>query len=451
MNLLVLDATSKSIRGVLASGSASANPQFTVHYMDVTASTAVEGNIDGNFNGVTNVEVCAAPGASTRRIIREIVVYNADTASITFSIMLRVTATDYYIAKVTLGVNGTWTFDGTMPTYDIAAYMGYPSMFERDVRISGDKVTVTTPNTMWVNINGVLRVSISSSAIALGTTGNWDTITPTDYTVAANRAGKDFYIYACENNVTLPKIVLSVNSTAPSGYTSTTSVKIGGFHCLAVAVGTISGHSLTGYIVGDILPASVWDLKWKPRSAPEGMVYSAAANIWVDIYLMSGTGVNTKSVNGGTISDTRNWMDFIDDAGAVGKRLLRDREFQLIAAGCNEGTNITGSADPNTTGGHVDTAGRRMISNIGCEDCAGTEWQWLDEQTYQHDTDTFSMKNVTGGKGQLYTQGTYGDSKLLAGGGWGDAADCGSRGRFASLYRWSTGANVGGRAGVEPG
>jgi hypothetical protein len=37
-------------------------------------------------------------------------------------------------------------------------------------------------------------------------------------------------------------------------------------------------------------------------------------------------------------------MDFTDDGAAVKKRMLRDREFQAIAAGGNEGTNITGSA-----------------------------------------------------------------------------------------------------------
>jgi hypothetical protein len=46
------------------------------------------------------------------------------------------------------------------------------------------------------------------------------------------------------------------------------------------------------------------------------------------------------------------------------------------AKGSNEQTTIQGAADPNTTGGHVDTAGRRMISNIGLEDCCGVLWQF---------------------------------------------------------------------------
>jgi formylglycine-generating enzyme required for sulfatase activity len=223
-------------------------------------------------------------------------------------------------------------------------------------------------------------------------------------------------------------------------------------------------------VANDILPASVWDLKHRPVSEPAGMVYVDAIDKWVDIYLASGTGANTLSVYGGTISDNRNWMDFVDDGAAVKKRLLKDYEFQVAAGGSNEGTNI--SADPVTTGGHNDKDARRMISNYGIEDMCGVIWQWLDEQSYRFggavnhthqitvsgDPETvtsgnpsndvapgFSYKDQTGGKGQLYTQGTWGDVKLIAGGSWNHAMVCGSRGRYAGSCRWAAEPNVCGR------
>lgn len=209
--------------------------------------------------------------------------------------------------------------------------------------------------------------------------------TATDMDTGAISNGKDYYVYLCESaGSVVGKISLA--STFPTGFTAATSRKIGGFHTLCVNVGTISGHTLTGYLANEILPQSVWDLKHRCRNSKnEGMVYSSETNKWVQIYLASGTGASTASVYGATISDTRNWMDFVDDGGAVGMRLLDDTEFQLIAAGSNEETNITGSADPVTTGGHVDTAARRMISNIGCEDCAGALWQWLRDQSFRYD------------------------------------------------------------------
>lgn len=275
-----------------------------------------------------------------------------------------------------------------------------PAHYERDIvwalktpyTTAANRYTLLSPSRMTVNIDDAGYYLSAQQEIDLSASASWDTVAGTDYTVAANRAGKDFYIYACEDTGDTPKIVLSANSTTPDGYTASNSRKVGGFHCLCVAVGTIASHSLTDFAAGDVLPASVWDLNHKPAEAsPEGMVYDVKSGIWVDIYLASGTGTSTVSVNGGKISDARTWLDFVDDGIAVKKRLLKDREFQSIASGSNEETNITGSADPGTTTGHVDTAGRRMISNIGCEDCCGVMWQWLDEQSYRFDGGALSI------------------------------------------------------------
>ena len=337
----------------------------------------------------------------------------------------------------------------------------YPSLYQRDQKwvlktpytTAANRYTILTPAKLSVDINGTVYFLTAQAEIDLSSAANWDTTSPTNYTTAANRAGKDFYIYACVPvSGSAPKIVLSANSTTPSGYSASTSRKIGGFHGLCVAVGTISGHTLTDFAVGDVLPASIWDLNFKPKFAnPEGMVYSDGINKWVDIYLASGTGSSTASVYGGTISDTRDWNDFTDDGGAVKKKMLTDPEFQIIAAGSNEATNITASADPGTTGGHVDTASRRMISNIGVEDACGALWQWLDEQTMFYDAAvTAGWYDLPGDKGQLYRPIYSNDCKLVAGGDWGSGVYCGSRGRYASSYRWYTYSHFGCRFCAEP-
>jgi formylglycine-generating enzyme required for sulfatase activity len=186
---------------------------------------------------------------------------------------------------------------------------------------------------------------------------------------------------------------------------------------------------------------------WAGKTDFDSAFYGAS--IWVSVYLASGTGASTTSVNGGTISDTRNWMDFVDDFAAIGCRMLEDDEFQAIASGSNEETNITGSADPGTTTGHVDTAGRRMVSHIGCEDCCGALWQWLRTQSYRSDGVDWTWENLSGAKGSLYKQGTYGDVKLLAGGTWSNGAICGSRCRHPYYSRWGTDAAIAGRFCAE--
>jgi len=362
-----------------------------------------------------------------------------------------------------------------------------------------DRYTLQSPGTLGLYLNKRIYFIEAKTDYALSALATWDNVAP-DYRVAATRAGKDFYIYACEvANTYTPKILISDNAVAPTGYTVVTSRLIGGFHCECLAVGAIGGHTLTNFATGDILPNSVWDYSFRPLCAPQGMVFSPMTNLWVDIYLASGVGVNTKSVFNGVISDTRDWNDFVDDGGAVSKRLLYDPEFQIIASGSNEETNIFGSADPVTTGGHVDTAGRRMIANNGAEDCCGVMWQWLIDQSFQYaggghthnNTITFrnpatgsvvsklngetklnantgsgadevitgtsvdpapvwAYYNLPGVKGSLYRQGTYGDVKLLAGTSWASGASAGSRSRTALYYRWYTATSLGGRFAGEP-
>ena len=199
-------------------------------------------------------------------------------------------------------------------------------------------------------------------------------------------------------------------------------------------------HPLAGFLSGQILPESVFCIGFRPESEPTGMVYDIDTDIATDIYLQSGKGRNTASEYGATITDTREHQNHQDDMRHVRKRLLRDHEFSSIALGSNEGTNIKGSADPVTTGGHVDTGERRMISFIGCEDCCGALWQWLEEVSANGSSDWSTYD------GQADFGGTYGASyAVMAGAYWCDSRSSGSRARFGDSARSTVDATFGGR------
>jgi hypothetical protein len=170
------------------------------------------------------------------------------------------------------------------------------------------------------------------------------------------------------------------------------------------------------------------------------MAYVDGLHLWADIYLQSGTGVNTRSAYGGTVTTSRCYMDHVDDLAAVGKRLLSDEEFQVAAAGSNEQSSLT--AKPAATGGHTDPAGRRLFSFCGLEDCCGALWQWLGwgGWRFTDTTDAFHPMAVNpstdwpGGKGQVYH--SDGRAGLIAGNMYGNAgATCGSRSRSGSVAR----------------
>lgn len=305
--------------------------------------------------------------------------------------------------------------------------------------------------------------------------------------------GRDYYLYLVPDGTGV-KIAVSCNSTYPNDisadYTASNTRKIGQLHTLcadagsdltmtapaspnsaavgdtylvkqydaddedgfhkfysktvtAVTAGTYydtvtTAHPLAGFLAGDILPESVFCLTFHPWSDGSGMCYDIDTDIMADIYLQSGTGSGTASVYGAATTDTRQQPNHQDDMRQTRKRLMTDLEFLSAALGSNEKTVIKGTADAVTTGGHTDTAGRRMVSAIGLEDCCGFLWQWL------------SDLGPTGGSGFGTYDGhaSFGQSYgtpygLRAGGDWIDSASCGSRSRSASNARSDAGANCG--------
>lgn len=378
--------------------------------------------------------------------------------------------------------------------------------------LDGNNYTLVLTAPFNVNINDIGYTQETDVTLDLSAPASWDDTAATDWTVAANRAGRDFCLYACDNSGALA-LLLSANSTYPTGYTADNSRKIGGFHCLCAAVnhettltawaastavscgetrratswdgrlyrcttagttGTtepdwsghavgetvtdgdavwiVEQHALEGYAAGDILPASIWDLLHRPRSAPDGMVYNDQKGVWIDIYPQSGTGSNTSSIYGGTIVRSRTWYHLNDDLSIVGKRLLKSSEFITAAAGSNEETNIAGSSNPVTAGGHVDDYGRRLVSNCGCEDCCGVVWHFLDTPHFR-DTETtaFGWEDPSGdSKGSMYCQGLTSYTQILAGGNWTYGIYCGSHSKYMGVRGGYEGSSFSGRGCCNP-
>lgn len=222
-------------------------------------------------------------------------------------------------------------------------------------------------------------------------------------TTAANRAGYDFYVYACQpTSGTAPVFKVSPNSTTPYGYSTTTSRKVGGFHCLCVAVGTIASHALSDYVAGDILPYSVWDLKHRANgNANEGRTFIPTIGKWTNIYLMTGTTTAPVSVYGGTIGTSTHSLVAQDMAVTFNGVLPNSDEFTALAIGSNETVTIGSKPTPFSSGGHSTSSSvRRMVSNYGVEEACGYIGQWLRELAPEQSVarvggDQASLQNIT--------------------------------------------------------
>mgnify|MGYP000351509736 FL=1 len=308
--------------------------------------------------------------------------------------------------------------------YEVSCIKNNPVYYNRDQLFYSNKTNITIPKNLKINIDGECYISTINKVLQLSTVD-----TP------QNLSGKDVYIYACKPqdiSSTEPIFVLSLNSTVPTGYTASSSRKIGGFHCLCADVGTIDGHTLSGYVTGDILPASIWDLLHRPKGDSEGLAYDEVSECWLSIYHLSWDGTKLVSVYNGVIADgasTKKWHGeaFIEQLMNQKMRLPWRHEFQMAAKGSNEGTSIKNAADPNTTGGHVDSNNRRMISNIGLEDCCGCSWQWAMDLGFAGGSEWNDSVYNSNVDSQRYGQ-SYGTLyRLLLGASWKHGSNCGSR------------------------
>ncbi len=326
-----------------------------------------------------------------------------------------------------------------------------PSTYARDaLPVPARTQIVIYPTTVKI---GDSVYESASTTLNLASSSSWDAST---YATAANRAGKDFYIYACQpSSGDVPKFILSANSTVPTGYTATTSRKIGGFHCLCLSVGTISGHTLSGYVTGDILPASVWDLLHRCKGENEGMVYDEDNDVWLGIYLLSYSNSKAVSVYGGTVLDGESspkthGLWFTETLAKQKMRLPYLHEYFTALKGCQECVNISGSKDWGTTGGHVYTNNVRCISNIGLEDPTGFMWQWSNNYGMAGDS-AWSTTTYDSNVDSKSYGGSYGSLWLpRVGGRWIGGSYCGSRsvaGDSVAAYR---DAISGARCASEP-
>lgn len=263
-------------------------------------------------------------------------------------------------------------------------------------------------------------------------------------------AGTDYAIYACADG----SVRADSNWSAPTGYTTSNSRKIGGFH---YAPGGNAGGQSGGNSTTQINPYSVWDLAWRPSCKdPRGMTL-VAGSFWSDIYLL-GVNHTTDGTSrlGATIADgnsppkvplefggtgsnsygSMTWFETAEVFSAYGKRMPTYQEFLSIAYGTTENTSV--GSDPVTTQLQV-----AFTSKWGVVQASGVMWVWGDE--FGGGAASAAWSNNVGGRGQSYQM----ENAVFFGGAWALAAFSGSR---ASLWYHSPSSsygNLGGRGACD--
>jgi hypothetical protein len=279
----------------------------------------------------------------------------------------------------------------------------------------------------------------------------------TAITMPSHTIGTDYYIYACTDGT----IHADANSSAPTGYNTGNSRKIGGYH-----YGRIRNTLTVTDVATEIVPRSLWDLAYRPKCNPAGMVdVYGNGSLWADIYLAAvdnaitlTSGVVTagtcKSIYNGTpLSGTEglHGYNFIELAKNSGKRLLTYSEWLAVAHGSpqgNDGDNLNAWSATNNSARTGTGQVARAVSLCGATDCVGNLWEWVDEWSNDYSTTVSAgwYNPMTGQNvGQQYMYNSTGLQMYMVGGYWANGVIAGSRALFLSFYPWLVGTAIGSR------
>lgn len=152
MQILVLNTTTKLIKASMAATAETTNPDFVVAYADNTGTSFTEAVNDGALNGTSDVTLVAAPGASARRVVKDITICNRDTRNNTITVKYDNNGTERVIAKVTLAPNETWTLNGAFD--------------ERGAQKTS--LTSNNNNQTFTGLTQIDNLSVPGNAVVLG-------------------------------------------------------------------------------------------------------------------------------------------------------------------------------------------------------------------------------------------------------------------------------------------
>ena len=111
---MITITTTHKIQAVLAGAVSASQPHYWTDYIDTADDAVGQGN--GTLNDTTDVDIVAAP-SSGDRLVKQIHVYNADTASVTVTVKTDAGGTERILRKATLTTGQSLVYNSSSGWY----------------------------------------------------------------------------------------------------------------------------------------------------------------------------------------------------------------------------------------------------------------------------------------------------------------------------------------------
>jgi hypothetical protein len=204
--MIILSGVANSLQAKMSGAAATNQPTFFVDYVEVAASvpTLLAANASGSLNGTTLVSLLVG-SASYQTKISQIEIYNTDTAPVTVTVSVLVTATSFNLYTATIPVSGALHYTESTGFYTTDAN-GFPIVTTPTITLSGQITGTTAATVLSATTNSTLTTLSALSLPGSQVTGN----------IAGNAAN----ITATSNSTltSLPSLVLPASQL--SGTTS---------------------------------------------------------------------------------------------------------------------------------------------------------------------------------------------------------------------------------------
>ncbi len=186
--MIILDTTTKSLQLKLAANVTTNALPFSVSYVDTNGTTTTPGENDGTSSTTTaTVTMASSPASSVERLVKNITIQNADTASATVTIIYNNNSTLRNIIVATLAVGDQFIYEDGNGWSSVNSNGNLKTAAPTSVvgQLPG---TTTNDNANAGNVGEYMSSTVSSFSVSLVTatakTITSITLTPGDWDVS---------------------------------------------------------------------------------------------------------------------------------------------------------------------------------------------------------------------------------------------------------------------------